>query len=367
MAKGDTTEGSMSRWVDEQLGYTILQPIAKDGNRLLYFTSNCFFTDQTHLLFSGERNGIEHFFMLNYITGDYTQLTDEPEIDVPRSYFDKSNMLLYYSNGKQIKRLCIRTLQEDVIYESRHELTSLSVTSDSKYLISSYQYRYEYKNNDQENRSMELYRMFRVDLTTGASERILDRNFGIDHIQCNPADPQQMMYCARGYYSTHHRIWHTNLEGTLGGPLGCEQPNEHRTHEYFLPEGQGIAYHGKYYTINPNGKFRATGHTWGRMNNDGSGDISYRCRDGRQAGHSCASSDGKLVVADGNDYISLLEFHEESREVSFRNLFRHDSSMSSNFVHPHPVFSSDDRYIAFCTDFRGRNRGNIYLLDLQRA
>jgi Tol biopolymer transport system component len=38
--------------------------------------------------------------------------------------------------------------------------------------------------------------------------------------------------------------------------------------------------------------------------------------------------------------------------------------MSGNFVHPHPSFSMDDRYLLFASDFAGKDRGNIYLVDL---
>jgi len=69
-------------------------------------------------------------------------------------------------------------------------------------------------------------------------------------------------------------------------------------------------------------------------------------------------------VTDGNGLLCFLELVEETREAVFHPIFRHRSTMSGNFVHPHPCFSPDNRWIAFCTDMDGADRGNLYLLDL---
>lgn len=139
----------------------------------------------------------------------------------------------------------------------------------------------------------------------------------------------------------------------------------HRTHEYYRPDGRRIAYHGKFYTIDDKERFKNIGHTWGSMNVDGTDDKFYRCLHGLQAGHSSMSLNQQTIVTDGNDCLSLLRLDESKAEADFEPIFRHKSSMKANFVHAHPCFSNDDRYIAFCTDFMGKDRGNLYLLNLQ--
>ncbi|MGN0763302.1 MAG: hypothetical protein ACI4MK_07930, partial [Aristaeellaceae bacterium] len=74
---------------------------------------------------------------------------------------------------------------------------------------------------------------------------------------------------------------------------------------------------------------------------------------------------GAMVAADGNEFISLLERNDADMTCTLRPIARHDSTMSGNFVHPHPSFSLDDRYVVFATDRGGQDRGNIYLIDLQ--
>lgn len=362
MAKGEVLKSRPVVRRDDEFGYTWLQPIEADGNRLLYFTSNCFCADGEHLIVSRIRNDGEQMYLLRFQTGEHVQLTGEPDIDIARAYFDKPREQLYYSDGSVIRRVHVRTLHTEDIYAG-NGIESLAVTCNGRYLVSSFRHGYAYRDNDGGRREVILSRLFRIDLQTGCFDRILDRSFDIDHIQCHPHDPEFIMYCNKGYFCTHHRIWYTNIAGDRGGPFGPEQPNEHRTHEYFSPDGRHAVYHGKFYTVDEAGKFRNIGHTWGRMKADGSDDAYYRCPVGVEAGHSSMSAAGD-IVADGNGTISLMELRESTGEAAFRPIFRHESSMAGNFVHPHPCFGPDGRYIAFATDFAGRDRGNVYLLDL---
>lgn len=365
MAIGDCYKGNLTLWKDKEYGYTIIRPVQQDGNRAMYFTSNCFTNSNTDMIISCIRNGNENFYLLNFLTGEYMQLTDENGIAANMAYFDKNRDTLYYTNKYVIKSVNIRDLISKTVYESEVELGTMAVTCDGKYLISSSKQPLILKNNDEQDVLITLDRMFRIDLHWGEYNIIMHRSFPIDHIQCNPEHPEQVMYCAWGYLCTHHRIWHTNLEGTLGGALGPEQPNEHRVHEYFTPDGSKIAYHGKFFSVSQKAEFTNIGHTWGIMNKDGSEDKYYLCEGRRQAGHSSISFNGKLVVADGDGDISLMEFDDIKMEAFFKPIFRHNSSMKGNFVHPHPAFSCDDRFIVFGTDFGDKkSSGNIYLIDL---
>lgn len=366
MAIGERYFSNIKSWRDKEFGYNIIQPIEQDGNRTIYFTSNCFTNKNDELVVACIRGGRENFYLLNFTTGEYLQLTDESGLAISKAYFDKQRDNLYFCSKRFIKCVNIRTLEIKEIYESENDLGSMSVTCDGSYLISSYKFPFSHINNDQNTVGYTLDRIFRICLKTGKREIILQRSFTVDHIQCSPVNPEEILYCAWGYMCTHHRIWGANLNGTKGGSLGPEQPNEHRTHEYFTPDGKHIAYHGKFSRFDEDSnRFVNIGHTWGMMNADGSNDRYYQCPEGMQAGHSIMSYNGKMVTADGNGFISLLEFDDVKMKVYFKHIFAHRSSMKNNFVHPHPSFSNDDRYILFATDFGMDKTGNVYLLDIQ--
>lgn len=365
MAVGSTFQSESSRFQDKETGYTIIRPIREDQNRQMYFTSNPFTKDGDHLIFSGIREGTENFYLLNYLTGKYTQLTDNENLVIAKAHYDKTQDTLYYTEPNKIFSVHTQTLETKLVYQSETELGSLGATCDGKYLVSSAYIQLVRKNNDQQNMYLDLYRMFKIDLSTGEESTILYRSAPLDHIQCSPTDPDSLLYCGWGYLCTHQRIWGSNLDGTKGGPVGPEMPNEHRVHEYYTPDGKQIAYHGKFYSYDNQANFKNIGHTWGLMNVDGTEDVYWHCRPkGHQAGHSIISHDQTMIVADGDNNISFIHCQDDGTAI-FEKIAAHNSTMSGNFVHPHPSFSGDDRYIVFASDMGGENRGNIYIIDLQ--
>lgn len=366
MAVGDIFQGGITSRVDAESGYTVYQPVAEDQNRHMYFTSNPFTRHGTELVFSGVRNGVENFYLLNYMTGEYKQLTDMEGLSISTAHYDKVRDTLYFSRENALYSVHVRTLETRQVFESPLPIGSLGITCDGKYLLTAVEGVKEMRNNDKEVLRVPMWRLVRVDLETGEAVTILIRSFKIDHIQCNPTDPDMIMYSGWGYYCTHQRIWYCSLDGSRGGPLGPEMPNEHRTHEYFTADGQRVAYHGKFFQIGDDFSFKNIRHTYGIMNRDGTGDRWYTCLPlGKQAGHSIISHNGRLIAADGDDWISFVRLSEADQTATFEPVIRHQSTMRGNFVHPHPSFSPDDRFILYATDHGGEDQGNIYLVDLK--
>ncbi len=364
MAIGSIFDGGLTSRYDEATGYRIIKPIADDRNRHMYFTSNPFTKSGHEMVFTAVRDGVENFYLLDYNTGKYVQLTDMSDLQVSKAHYDKVRDTLYFSTRTEVYAVNVFTLETKKVYTSKNPLGSICVTCDGRYLITQCSLIHTHLNNDKNPIEATYYRMIKVDLNTLEESTILYRSTRIDHIQCNPTDPDYIMYCEWGYMCTHHRIWYTNLDGTKGGPVGPEMPNEHRVHEYFTPDGKQIAYHGKFFKYDNEMNLKNIDHTWGIMDVDGGNDKYWSCKPrGKQAGHSIMSSDGSMIVADGDDNISLVKRYDDGTAI-FEPLVAHNSSMSGNFVHPHPSFSSDDRYIVFATDNKGADGGNIYLIDL---
>ena len=369
MAVGSKFSGNPT--ILHKSGYKVLKPISQDENRHMYFTSNPFTKKGDELVFSAVRDGQENFYLLNYVTGEYIQLTDiEKESSdhlkrIDRAHFDKERDVLFYSEPYKFHSVNIRTLEHKTVYKSQGLLHSLSVTCDGRYVVSCCTHDLTVFDNDKNEIKQEYFRMFKIDLETGEETTILYRNFPFYHLQCSPTDPDFIMYCAWGYSCTHHRIWFANIDGTKGGPLGPEMPNEHRTHEYFTTDGKHVAYHGKFSKYDDKCNFNHINHTWGIMNVDGTNDKFWNCVPRpKQAGHSIISHDGKSIAADGNGCISYV-IRNDDGSATFETIVEHNSTMSGNFVHPHPSFSNDDRYIVYATDSGGADKGNIYLVDLK--
>lgn len=366
MAIGEVFQSKPVSYIDERTGYRVIRPIQEDGNRHMYFTSNPFTGREGELLFSALRGEQENYYRLNFQTGEYQQLTDVCGIRIDRSYYDNASDVLYYGDPYHVFAVNVHTLEARTVYVSKEPLGSLAVSCDGRYLVTFAKTHMIHHGNDAGDVfEIPLWRVFRINLQSGEETTILYRNQRIDHIQCSPTEPEWFMYCVWGYHCTHQRIWRAHLSGQDGGPIGNEKPNEHRTHEYYTSDGRHVAFHGKLFSYGSEPVFIKTGNTWGICDADGGNERIYRCEPkGKQAGHSIISHNGNMIVCDGDDCINEVILDDGTRTCTFRPLAVHASSMSGNFVHPHPSFSHDDRYVVFATDRGGEDRGNIYLIDL---
>lgn len=355
-------------WIDPEFGYKLIQPVDFGQNRTLYFTTNPFLEDNEHLLFYSTIDGVENLYQVNYHTGLVTQLTDDPDLSHSGSHIDRKLKRLYVRSKHSIYYVDLVTYQKvevldfSTIGDNIEDIGSIGITSDGKYLVTSYPFDYTYLNNDQETMSLKLWRLFKIHVNTKEKTDIRYTNYKIDHIQCSPTDPNYLIYCAWGYWPTHHRVWGCTLDGLAGGPLGDEKPNEHRTHEYFIHDGKQIAYHGKFFEM-VNNTFKRVKDTFGIMDASGKNDHIYTCPKGYSPGHSAMSLDGSLIIADGNGHISSLTLNDIDMTCEVKPLFAHHSSMICNAVHPHPSISFNNRYICFTTDFNQTKTPNFYLLD----
>ncbi|WP_105615254.1 oligogalacturonate lyase family protein [Vallitalea okinawensis] len=372
MGVGDSYTSEVKVFLDEEYGYTLIRPLDTGLNRTLYFTSNPFLDDGEHLIISSNINECDNLYKLNFITGEYIQLTDEPNIHTTLSYLDRCTNILYCRTDKKIFSVNIDTLEykvilklDDISKEIEGLGPSIAITCDGKYVLAEHEYIHKFRNNDGELIKEKMWRILKIDIETLKQSDVLYANYKVDHIQCSPTDPEYLTYCAWGYWPTHHRVWGTNIYGTKGGPLGEEKPNEHRTHEYFTNDGSQIAYHGKFFVMESN-KFKKIRDTYGIMSADGTNDREWICPKGYAPGHSTRTPNGDKVIADGRNKISILEFNDEHMTCTPRPIYTHNSSMTCNEVHPHPSISKDGRYICFVTDQgKGKEYANVYIIDLE--
>lgn len=77
--------------------------------------------------------------------------------------------------------------------------------------------------------------------------------------------------------------------------------------------------------------------------------------------HTQASHHGNLFIGDGSDKEPFLNLYElKAGKLTGQHIFRHGSSFSQQYWHPHPAFSPDDKFVLFTSNRAGN--GDVYLI-----
>ncbi|HUJ08656.1 MAG TPA: oligogalacturonate lyase family protein [Verrucomicrobiae bacterium] len=85
--------------------------------------------------------------------------------------------------------------------------------------------------------------LYTIDIKTGAERRIYTSNDWLNHLQCSPTDPKQIMFCHEGPWQLVDRIWTMRTDGT-GLKLIHKRTmdGEIAGHEFFGADGKTIWY-----------------------------------------------------------------------------------------------------------------------------
>jgi oligogalacturonide lyase len=85
-------------------------------------------------------------------------------------------------------------------------------------------------------------------------------------------------------------------------------------------------------------------------------------------GHFTVSSNEGLLVTDGiidAKSIHLCHADWKAEKLSWSQICEHNSSFSTQDVHPHPIFSHDNRYVLYTSDTHNEHqKGNLYLIEI---
>ncbi|MHC4715277.1 MAG: hypothetical protein ACYTAN_18735 [Planctomycetota bacterium] len=143
----------------------------------------------------------------------------------------------------------------------------------------------------------------------------------------------------------------SDTKGLDAGPLGPQNPNERRGHEFFTPSGTRVGYHGDRFHVR-----RVAGDY---------GDVQFDCPG--PTGHCQINYAESTFVCDRGgamerekEAVALIHISED--KGSYEPLFYHGSSWKPQGAHPHPRFRPGDKEVVFTTDYSGLS--NIYLATL---
>jgi oligogalacturonide lyase len=182
-----------------------------------------------------------------------------------------------------------------------------------------------------------------IDLKTGEIKTVIDVEFRMGHVQTNPWEPGEIIYCHETTGDGPQRMWIVRADGTGNRPLYVETPDEWITHETVATKDEvmfNIMGHLPYLREHPTGIAVINLRT-NQMKL--LGQVEDLAANGRGTGgfwHCNGSPDGNWAVGDtfaGNVYLI-------DRRTGERVLLTTDHKMKPD--HTHPIFSADSRRIA---------------------
>jgi len=352
MAKGDTYPPEAKEFKDEETG-RLLRQLTDCGAhcRHLYLYAPTITRDGGTLIFISGRGGTQNFCTMDLETGESRQLTDAPGIFAGGSWFVESVRKIFYWQGTTVKSVNIDTLEEEEIFTAPEQGSYLAAAGDGSLVAYA-------RTADDARDDMILYA---VDLTgerAGVERALVRCPFNISHVQINPADADQVVFCWEGsWVKVPQRIWWSDAEGVDGGPLGPQPPNQARGHEFFTSDGAEMGFHGRKHDAmgEPGASF------FGIMNADGT-DVRLYETPG-ETGHCQMSPDKSKVVCDrggdteGDGIVALIHLDHGKLRGEFEPLHSHGASWVTQGAHPHPQFTSDGEWAVFTTDRNGPRAG----------
>lgn len=185
---------------------------------------------------------------------------------------------------------------------------------------------------------------------TGRIEQEAEVPFWVTHVQFSPTDPTRLIFNQEGNSgrSISQRIWKWDLDRDHVLPLHPQLSYEWLAHENFSPDGGCIVSHGG----RRDGSERWVEHrAW-------SGKLVQRIAAGGIGGHAIPGTDGRTILLDPQSG-EVWAWDIESDAPTL--LCRHDSSYTSQDVHPHPMMTPDGRGVVFTSDKdSARDVGNVY-------
>lgn len=405
--RGTIFKHQLQKRKDALTGRTVTQLTSLPGNHHhLYFTSSSFTADNRQILYiSDPGNGNPNVFKLSLDDGTAVQLTDNCD-GFMKSYvyyegkpyrglakaspsFAPQAGLLLYIQGNDVRLLDINGLEERVVYRlPANVMTGFThLSSDGRYACVPYIDSAAFEVGEGNPFSLIREKVKRdsissqvvvIDTVSGETLYEFTHQGWVTHVQFHPNDPRIILFNHEGGM-VDQRIWlydHGKISKVR------EQSNRGPSlwicHEMWANQGNAVIYHGTRGVPNDPamkevGKEQEPIVSFVGYMDSREGkctEVSF-LPDMTAYGHFTTGSDDSMLVTDGiidAHSLHLCRMDWLRAELDMTLLCLHNSSFSVQDVHPHPIFSHDDRYVLFTSDTHNeRAQGNIYIVDLQET
>lgn len=334
-----------------------------------YFTYPCWFDQGRKMLFSSDRGNRTNFFSVELATGAITQLTDlDPadggEPDGQSITKNPAREEAYFCRGRSMLALDLKTLNiREVFHVPDGYLgESCCATADGKAIITGiYQDLSDRFMTDLGNGYIGFREywearphcaIYRLDLDSGEQSVIFEDHAWLGHFNPSPTLPEVMTFCHEGPWErVDNRIWGLNIHSGEAWKIRPTAPGEAVGHEYWMPDGVHIGYHGKV----------GGEPVYGSITFDNQDRVEAPFAYNSWHFHSYHLD---LVVGDGaanNPYLMLWRYRD-GRFAGPKLLAWHRGSFHTQRVHVHPCFSPDGKQIAYTADPQGY--GQVFVVDI---
>ncbi len=366
---GSRWEPEISVTKDPVSGATIRQLTNYKGHSgHFYFTYPGFFDQGRKIVFSSDRENRTNLYSADIQSGEIVQLTDlDPRDGEPRCQSVTLNPVrpeAYFPQGRTLLALNRDTLALRKVFTTPDGFVggSASATADGRYLMVG-------MHADLSDRIMldlghgyvgfhELWeahphsQIIRLDLDTGEQQVIYEEDSWLGHFNPSTTQPGIMTFCHEGpWHLVDNRIWGLEIHTGKAWKIRPTGEGEAVGHEYWMPDGIHIGYHGKI----------AGQPIYGSIAYDNTGRIEAPFEYNSWHNHSYNLD---LVVGDGaanNPYLLLWRYRDGKFEGP-RMLAWHRGSFHTQQVHVHPCFSPDGRQIVYTADPQGY--GQVFVVDI---
>ena len=365
-----------SRWQPELIvsqdpvsGATVRQFTAYKGHSShFYFTYPCWFDQNRKIIFSSDREDRTNFYSADLASGEIVQLTDlDPARGLPNVFMINKNPAreeAYFLQGRSLMALDLGTLdlRERFSVPEGYIGEGCCATADGKSLvIGMYQDLSDRFPTDLDNGYVGFREyweahphsiIYTLDLDSGALKVVHEDDSWLGHFNPSPVLPEIMTFCHEGPWElVDNRIWGLNLTTSEAWKIRPTGPGEAVGHEYWMPDGVRVGYHGH----------AGGGPIYGSIAYDNTGRVEAPFEYNSWHNHSYHLD---LVVGDGaadNPYLLLWRYRGGKFEGP-KVLAWHRGSFHTQRVHVHPCFSPDGRQIVYTADPQGY--GQVFMVDI---
>lgn len=341
-----------------------------------YFTYPGWIDKGRKILISSDRENRRNLYSVDLNSGEIVQLTDlDPAEGEPgNGVVNKVRNEVYFRRGKALLALDLESLAYRKIFTTPDGYVGGNgdATADGRYVVVGV-------HADLSDRIMldlghgyvgfkELWEahphsmIYKIDLDSGDTQVIYEEDSWLGHFNASPSQPGIMTFCHEGpWHLVDNRIWGLDINSGKAWKIRPTESNEMVGHEYWMPDGIHIGYHGRVNTTISGESAAKGGPIYGSIAYDNTDQVEAPFEYNSWHNHSYNLD---LVVGDGraeNPYLLLWRYRNGQFEGP-KVLAWHRGSFHTQQVHVHPCFSPDGKYILYTADPQGY--GQVFMVDI---